>query len=246
MSRIVRAFPSSQALADAAVDQILALAAGAIAARGRFVIALTGGSTPENTYQQLAHRKSDWGRWFVFMGDDRHVPLHDVRSNFGMSQRTLLNNVPIPPAQLFPPPTAVQPVEACAEEYDRTVRTFFSGGPVIFDLVLLGLGDDGHTASLFPHAAALKRTAECVTSSPPGILPPPVNRVTFTFPVLNSARDVLFLVAGANKAGTMARVLNPAANVEDTPAAGIHPVRGTLTFLLDAAAAAQLPAEFLK
>ena len=245
MSPTIIVLPSPEALAVAAAGEILNHARRSIADRGRFVIALTGGRTPEKTYQQLVllglKQKADWGRWFVFMGDDRHVALEDSRSNFGMAMRTLLNHVPIPANQLFPIPTEIQPVQSSAREYDRTLRQFFGTAPAVFDLILLGLGDDGHTASLFPHAPTLSCTADLVTSSPPGVLPPPVNRVTFTFPLLNAARDVLFLVGGANKAATMARVLDPAAQVGDVPAAGIRPVHGTLSFMLDAAAAAALP-----
>ncbi len=242
-------YPSPAALANAAAAAILDIAHQAIAARGRFVVALTGGSTPEKTYQDLVTlgelRKADWSRWYVFMSDDRHVPVDDSRSNFGMAKRMLLNHVPIPVTQLFPVPTEIQPVERCAAAYDKTLRTFFGNSPAVFDLILLGLGDDGHTASLFPHAAALSRTNELVTSSPPGTLPPPVNRVTFTFPFINAAREIMFLVGGANKAQTLQMVFDPASRVRDYPAVGIRPVRGGLSFMLDAPAAALLnPALF--
>lgn len=245
MQPTVIVLPTPEALAIAAAGAILDRARRAIADHGRFVIALTGGSTPEKTYQELVtlgqKKKAEWSHWFVFMGDDRHVPLDDSRSNFAMARRTLLNHVPIPANQLFPVPTEIQPVQRCAGEYDRTLRQFFAAAPAVFDLILLGLGDDGHTASLFPHAPSLSCTADLVTSSPPGVLPPPVDRVTFTFPLLNAAREVLFLVGGANKARTLARVLDPAAKAADVPAAGIRPAHGTLSFMLDAAAAAALP-----
>ncbi len=245
MQPTIIVLPSPEALAVAAAGEILNHARRAISDHGRFVIALTGGSTPEKTYKEIVSlglkQKADWVRWFVFMGDDRHVPLEDSRSNFGMAMRTLLHHVPIPANQLFPIPTEIQPVQRSASEYDRTLRQFFGTAPPVFDLILLGLGDDGHTASLFPHAPALSCTADLVTSSPPGVLPPPVDRVTFTFPLLNAARAVLFLVGGANKARTMARVLDPAAQVNEVPAAGIRPAHGTLCFMLDSAAADALP-----
>ncbi len=111
----------------------------------------------------------------------------------------------------------------------------------VFDLILLGLGDDGHTASLFPHAKALDVLDVSVTASPPGVLPPPVDRITLTYPALNAARHVMFLVAGANKAQPLAEVLSGSADPQDRPAAGVRPTNGQLTWLIDRAAGALLP-----
>src|SRR5262249_17536734 len=157
------------------------------------------------TYTLLAHPdragRLDWSRIWLFMGDERLVPFDDPRSNFGMARRTLVDRVPIPADHVLPIPTDFDRAEDAAAVYARTLAAFFGSCPVapppVLDLILLGLGDDGPTASLFPGKPALHADAAWVAASPPGVLPPPVDRVTLTFPVLNSARQVLFLVAGA-------------------------------------------------
>jgi 6-phosphogluconolactonase len=144
---------------------------------------------------------------------------------------------------VLPVRTELATAAECADDYSRAIAKFFAQPPAtmpIFDLVLLGLGDDGHTASLFPHAPALAVDNRIATSSPPGVLPPPVDRITLTYPVLNAARQVIFLVAGANKAEPLAEVLVEHAPREQRPAAGIHPETGQLEWFVDQAAASQL------
>jgi 6-phosphogluconolactonase len=227
-------------LAAKAVERILATAAEAVREREMFTIALAGGSTPEKAYTRLAGATSDWHLWHVFMGDERIVPPDDPRSNHGMARRTFLDRVPIPAAQGHPVPTSLPTPPECAAAYAHELAIDFGlppeGPPPRFDLILLGLGDDGHTASLFPAAEALGETG-WVTWSPPGTLPPPVDRVTFTFPTINAARHVLFLVAGDAKAAALRDVLEgdylPAAR----PAVGVRPIAGSLTWMVDEAAA---------
>lgn len=232
------------ALAVSAADFIADSARAAVRARGRFSLCMTGGSTPEQTYEQLAGRDLPWDVTDFFWGDERFVSMDDPRSNFGMAQRSLLSRVPVPAGNLFPIPTdAATPAEA-AELYAETIAdafavTFSAAAPA-FDLLLLGLGDDGHCASLFPGHPILHETKLWAAASPPGALPPPVERVTLTFPVLNAAGQVLFLVAGDKKAEAVADILEGGASVDKRPAAGVKPENGTLTWLLDRAAASRL------
>lgn len=243
----IQIFANDDALADHAAALILQAAHDPLAARGRFTIALTGGSSPVKTYERLARlpaEQADWGKWFVFLGDERFVPANDPRSNYGQARRTLLAHVPIPVAQIYPIPTEAPTVGEAAARYAETLSQVFgtplSGPPPAFDLILLGLGDDGHTASLFPGYPSLDVTDRWVIASPPGTLPPPVDRVTFTFPLLNAARQVAFLVAGEKKAQPARDILEGGASRQEHPAAGVSPVNGTLTWLLDEAAAGLL------
>ncbi len=231
-----------------AADAIVSQAQAAIDARGRFTIALAGGSTPEDTYALLAQAPRttsiDWQRTFVFMSDERCVPFDDPRSNFGEARRNLVAKVPLPPANVLPIPTEAGTPDQIAARYAHTLAEFFGteegAAPPAFDLVLLGLGDDGHCASLFPGKPTLEETSKWVASSTPGTLPPPVDRVTFTFPLINAARAVMFLVGGAKKASAVQDVLEGAPPVFKRPSAGVHPTNGTLTWLLDEDAASLL------
>ncbi|HVU89046.1 MAG TPA: 6-phosphogluconolactonase [Pirellulales bacterium] len=248
MNLEIQVMADADELAAAAARQIVDIAARSIAARGQFTMALAGGHTPEKTYGLLTRAPLagtiDWARSWLFFGDERFVPLDDARSNYAMARRALLEAAPIPADHVFPAPTDRATPAASAAKYQRQLAGFFSlpesGPPPIFDLILLGLGDDGHTASLFPGAAALQEKTAWVTSSPPGVLPPPVDRVTFTFPTLNAARHVMFLVSGANKAEAVRDVLDNHAPLERRPAAGVLPEYGTLTWLLDEPAARSL------
>ncbi len=238
MSPSVEILPTPEALATRAADLFVTRAAEAITARGRFTVALAGGSTPERTYRLLAgtdHASQiDWARCHFFPGDERFVPVDDPRSNLGMARRSLLDHVAVPADNIHAVPTHLATVQEAAIVYGQTLTQAF-GGAIIFDLLLLGLGDDGHTLSLFPGKPALTAT-NVVTWSPPGILPPPVDRVTLTFPTANACRHVVFLVSGAAKADIVPKVLADGVDPAVYPAAGIRPTSGTLTWLLDAAA----------
>ena len=239
----------AEALAERAAALIIEAAREAVTHRGRFLFVLAGGSTPEKTYRLLAGPERchaiDWAKTVIFFGDERFVPPEDPASNFGMSNRALLSKIAIPPAQVLAVPTAEKSSAAAAAACSRELGRVFNQAPDSlplprFDLVLLGLGDDGHTASLFPGKAALHVHDRWVTASPPGVLPPPVERITMTFPVLNAARQIVFLVAGGKKAAVVREILDESPGVEKYPAAGIVPVNGTLTWLLDRTAASQL------
>jgi 6-phosphogluconolactonase len=243
--------PDLNAVSARAADLIVQAAQEAIARSGRFLLVLTGGSTPERAYRLLTQPPRwsaiNWAKTYIFFTDERFVPGDDPRSNFGMVRRSLLDGLPIPPAQVFPMPVdSASPVEGAAVYADDLARYFSTADrriPPRFDLILLGMGDDGHVASLFPGAPALKVGDVSVTWSPPGTLPPPVDRITLTFPVLNAARQVVFLVAGENKAAALHDVLEGHSRPEERPAAGIRPTEGSLTWLVDEAATSKVAAK---
>lgn len=225
-------FPNPDAVAQEAATRFLALAEAAIAARGRFVVALAGGSTPERLYKILATKELAWDKIVVFFSDDRFVSPKSRFSNVGLA----LGLLPLAPQTTFPIPseTSLDAAE-CAREYQATLLAELGPEPC-FDLVLLGMGDDGHTASLFPGKPALRSTAK-VTHSTPGVLPPPVDRVTFTLSLINAARQVLFLVTGANKAEKVVCWKAGEGTIDMLPVLGVQPTNGTLTVLLDTGAA---------
>jgi 6-phosphogluconolactonase len=244
----IQIFPTADTLADGAANLFVLAAQEAIAERGRFTVALAGGKTPEATCARLARpamaAQVEWDKVFVVFGDERFVPYDDERSNYGLARRTLLSSVPIPSANVFPIPTEMATPDEAARAYADILAGVFSrkpdDPPPVIDLILLGLGDDGHTASLFPGMPSLEVTEAWAVSTPPGTLPPPIERVTLTFPVLNAARQVVFLVGGAPKAAVVREILQGNSSREQYPAAGVQPTDGMLTWLLDEAAASAM------
>ena len=224
-------FADPDAVASDAAERFFSLAEAAIAERGRFVVALAGGSTPERLYKILATRALDWTQITVFFSDDRFLSPASRFSNAGLALRLL----PLSPKTTFPVPaeTSLDAAE-CAAQYEQELLAALGSEPR-FDLILLGMGEDGHTASLFPGKAALTATS-WITHSTPGVLPPPVNRVTFTFRLINAARNVLFLVTGANKKDKVVLWKAGSGSVTKLPVLGVAPTDGTLTVLLDQAA----------
>lgn len=230
--------PDAIAVARAAAEKLIAMCA--TASRRNIAICLAGGGTPKLLYALLAQSeyisRIPWPRIHWFMGDDRMVPIEDERSNAGMARAALGPNAPIPPGNFYPMRWELG-TPACAADYDRTLRDFHGGDTLrpespLFDLVLLGLGEDGHTASLFPGVAALEESiAWAAPVSEPG-LAPFVPRVTLTYPALASARLVMFLATGAGKREPLRRL----AASEDLPAGRVTS-NGRLLWLLDAAAA---------
>ena len=201
-------FSSATRLAHAAAEVVVETLRAALAVRGRAALVLTGGSTPGPLYRHLAadYRSAlDWERVDVFFGDERYVPHDDEDSNFLMARDTLLDGLPLSPDRIHPIPTGASP-EADAHAYEETLRAYFGDGPPAFDLLLLGMGADGHVASLFPGSPALDERDRWVvaTKSPP--TSPIRDRITLTFPAINAARTVLFLVAGASKHDAFAAV----------------------------------------
>ena len=236
----VEVLPTPAAVAESAARSLTMTAAMAIAAYGRFTIALAGGSTPEKLYRLLAspeHRSQvDWSRVEVFWGDERCVPSSSPESNYGNARGSLLDHVPVRIEKLHPMPGRWRPEDGAKLYEDELKRVFGNGSqPPRFDMILLGMGDDGHTASLFPRMPALDERERWVAATAvPGYVQPNVARITLTFPVLNAAYWVLFMVTGKAKAERVREVLSPAAeNQPRLPAARVQPANGMLTWLLD-------------
>jgi 6-phosphogluconolactonase len=237
---------SEDALAEAAALAIVEAAVDAIAVRGRFTLVLSGGDTPRRTYARLAQTpfrdRIDWLKTRVFFGDERGVPPDHRDSNYGMAWATLLSKVPVPPASIFRIRGEGEDPETAAADYARALTEALGlrrGERPRFDLVLLGLGVDGHTASLFPGSPVLKevfRTVVAVHATAAAI----PQRITLTLPVLNAAAEVLFLVAGPEKAKVVKAALGDQATL---PAAMVRPGEGRLRWLLDRAAASLLGLE---
>lgn len=243
----LRVFPSPEAAALAAAEEVRTRARAAVAARGRFTVALSGGSTPKLLFRALAElgRSPDapavpWQATQVFWGDERAVPPTHPDSNFGMAKRELLDRVPIPAEQVHRIHAEEAP-ERAAERYEETLHRCFQLAPgdlPRFDLILLGLGPDAHTASLFPGSAAVAETRRLVAA--PWVATHQTYRITLTPIVLNQARAVAFLVAGEGKAGALRAVLKEPTDVSRYPAQVVQPVDGDLIWLVDHAAAREL------
>ena len=233
----VRVYPDADALYRAAATLFVGLAAEAIAARGRFSAALAGGRTPEGMYRLLGEgawaKRVAWRSVQVFWGDERWVGVEEQRSNEGMARRAFLERVGIPADQIHSMRCAQTAVDA-AERYEGLLRGFFGQGGG-FDLVLLGLGEDGHTASLFAGSDILREKERWVAAVPAGEsgVAAGVERLTLTAEAINRAQVVVFLVSGGRKAEVLRRVLEGGAAGEELPARGIRPTAGRLLWLVD-------------
>ena len=246
MTEIYR-YPNGESLARAAADEFVRLANKSIIKRGRFSAALAGGSTPKALYHLLASEdyrdELGWGDVHLFWGDERCVSPDHEDSNYGMVRRALLEHIAIPEANVHRMAGEIAPREG-AIEYHGQLDSFFRPRRTelpVFDLILLGMGYDGHTASLFPGDAALmerRRWVAAVEHTRPPL--PLVTRLTLTLPVINAARNVLFLVTGESKANAIGRIIRAG---EGLPAGLVRPGSGRLLWMLDEAAAAALPAE---
>ena len=250
-ARIIRIFPDVEALSKAAAFEFVRWAGEAVAARGRFTVALSGGSTPKRLYELLAAAPSrsqiDWGRVEFFWGDERCVPPDHKDSNYRMAREAMLAHLPIPHEHIHRMEAERSDREAAARDYEAVIARVFgvsSGGePPALDLLLMGMGPDGHTASLFPHTQALDETRRWVV---PNHVPQlNTDRMTLTRPILNRGREVLFLVAGADKAERLAEVLAGPADPKRLPSQSIQP-EGQLVWFVDSAAAARLPSSLAR
>ena len=236
-----RIFQDIDALSRAALEEMLSDLRDAIKQRGRGAIALSGGHTPEKMYALWAanekyRNETDWNRVYLFWGDERYVPQDDPLSNFRMTREALLSHVPIPAANVHAAPTNLPTPERVAEAYDADLRKFFGSAAPAFDVTLLGLGPEGHTASLFPDSPALAEKSRWVVPVQVAAVPP--NRLTFTLPVLNSSRSTYFLVAGENKRPILAALrAEPDSRPSAYPAGKIRPSDGRVLWFLDQAAA---------
>ncbi len=242
----VRRLTTPQDLFQAAADELLQAASEAVKQRGLFAIALSGGSTPKNLYALIAANAvtmPPWDKWFFFWGDERHVPPQDPESNFRMTQESLLSKISVPAGNVFRIPAENPDAAAVAEAYELTLRTFFdlkAGELPRFDVVLLGLGPDGHTASLFPETAALQEKSRLVVAN--WVEKFKTYRITLTLPVLNASRRVMFLVSGMDKAPALREVLQGNAPANKYPSKLVRPSEGKLVWFVDRAAASELSA----
>jgi 6-phosphogluconolactonase len=241
----IRVVDSPEALAEAAAATIARLAGEAVAARDRFTLVLSGGDTPRATYERLAappfRDRMPWDRTWVFFGDERGVPPEHRDSNYGMARAALLDRVPVSPARVFRIRGEIEDPEAAALDYAQTLGRELGlrrGEWPRFDLVLLGLGVDGHVASLFPGSPAAREVFRPIVAVHAAAAAIP-QRFTLTLPALNAAAHVMFLVAGPEKAKIVKGVLQDEAPV---PASMVRPPDGHLLWLIDRAAASLLPA----
>jgi 6-phosphogluconolactonase len=241
----VRIFKDLEELSHAAASLFLEEASRSLEERDWFLVALNGGSTPTRLFQLLAtdfRENVDWSRLHVFWGDERCVPPDDSGSSYGQAREVLLSHVPIPEVNIHRIKGELGPSEA-AKDYSRVLMQFASpplGWPR-FDLVYLGMGEDGHTASLFPGSAAV--VSEPTLPVTAHYQDRPADRVTLTPIVFNDARTVAFMAGGEKKAQTLAEVLSDRYNPELYPAQRIAPKDGELIWLVDGAAASSLPEE---
>jgi 6-phosphogluconolactonase len=248
----IRTYPDAASLAWAAAEHFVTLAVEAIAARGQFAVALSGGSTPRATYALLASdefaARVDWSRVHVFWGDERCVPPDHPDSNYQMAREALLDHVPLPARNVHRIRGEINPKEAAAD-YEHMLRSFFARNPrgkvarddepiPRFDLVLLGMGEDGHTASLFPATAALHEQTRWVVAYYVDKLS--AWRVTLTPVAINAAAHVTFVVFGAAKAERLREVLAKPYQPDALPAQIVRPANGHLLWLADAGAAVHL------
>ncbi|HKC63519.1 MAG TPA: 6-phosphogluconolactonase [Pyrinomonadaceae bacterium] len=238
----VLTFDNPQEVARAAAERFIEIARAAIDARGRFSVALSGGSTPKRAYELLAGGdygdKLDWSKVHIFFGDERCVPPDDAESNYRMANEAMLSRLPIPAKNIHRIQGVGDPV-ANARLYEDELRTFFNDAAwPHFDLVLLGMGDDGHTASLFPGSAALNELEAWVAAN--WVEKFNAYRITLTLPAINHAANIAFLVTGESKAERLAEVLSGESSSEQLPSQLIKPLNGSLEWLIDKAAGARI------
>lgn len=222
-------------LAEEAAEVVIAAADHAIRQRGSFTLALSGGSTPKALYELLAGERYlhqiAWPKWEIFFGDERTVPPDHKESNYRMAKKAMLDQVPISPEHIHRMKGEIDP-NAAAIEYGQMLKERFDDDGL--DLILLGMGDDGHTASLFPHSKALDETKHRVVAS--WVEKLNTWRITMSAPFINKARQVLVIVGGASKAGRVVEVLEGPRDPQRLPIQMIDPA-GELTWLMDTAAA---------
>jgi 6-phosphogluconolactonase len=238
---MIHVFNASSEASHATAGLLVQSAQEAVLRTGRFTVALTGGSSPAQLYKLLAgepyRNEVPWGQTYVFWGDERAVPYHDDRNNARMAFSLLLDHVPVPREHIHRMLGEVQP-EASAQQYEEILRAHFAGKPPQFDLILLGMGDDGHTASLFPGTDVVHEKERLVKEL--FLQQQNMFRITLTAPLINQARQIAFQVFGSGKAATLKKVLEGPYQPDHLPSQLIKPVAGELHWFLDEAAAAEL------
>lgn len=239
---MIKIFTNLEELNVFAAKQFIAVGNAAIEQNGKFSVALAGGSTPKSLYHLLASEnfraQIDWRKVFFFFGDERNVSLDSDDSNFRMANDSILKPLEIQSENILRWQTELGDAEKIAENYERTIDEFFVLGEnefPRFDLILLGMGDDGHTASLFPFSEALRETEKIAVVNFVEKLA--ANRLTLTFPAINNAANVVFLIGGANKANALKQVLEGESQPEKFPSQNVNPKNGNLFRLVDLQAA---------
>jgi 6-phosphogluconolactonase len=239
--RLIRRFETPADLFHGAAKEFARIGYAAITKEGRFTVVLSGGSTPRSLYTLLGtnHADFDWNHTFLFFGDERHVPPTDPDSNYRMVNEALLSKIKIPASNVFRVQAESPDATAAAAEYETRLRNFFklnSGEFPCFDLILLGLGPDGHTASLFPDSQGLKDDSHIVIAN--WVEKFKTHRISFTYPVLNRGQEVMFLASGDAKADVVHEILEEN-HQPPYPAQLVQP-EGKLYWMIDEAAAAKL------
>lgn len=238
MQKFVEILPERTALIERGLSLVLAKLQAAIQLRGQFTLALAGGNTPKPLYEAMATQSLPWKNIQIFWGDERYVPPDHPDSNQRMARQTWLEKVNLPESNIHPMFIGAGKPQVDADRHEAELRQFFqlsAGEFPIFDLILLGIGDDGHTASLFPHTEALQVRDRLVTVGNKDGQP----RLTFTVPLINHARCVVFLVEGENKRSALKQIFAPEADEMNYPARLIQP-QGELWWLLDRSAGAEI------
>jgi 6-phosphogluconolactonase len=236
-------FANREQLSHAAARYVVQIANEALAIHGHFTLALSGGSTPKGVYGLLALEpycnQIDWTKAEIFWSDERCVPPDNAESNYHLAHEVMLSKLPIPADHIHRMPANENDLGAASVAYEQELRRVFGTNSVPdFDLIQLGLGPEAHTASLFPHQASLRETERLVI--PVTVPKPPPARLTFTPPILNAAKHILFLVTGAEKANAVQAVLEGDYQPEEYPAQIVHPIQGEVTWMLDTTAASRL------
>lgn len=237
-------FPSLEAAQTELAKRLVELSETIVGSRGRLLLALSGGSGPPGVFRQLTaeplRSRMPWSQISVIWVDERFVPFDSPDSNYLLARQTLLDHVPIPSQQVYPVPTYYATAQEAAALYDRQVRALLVGDDAQIDIALLGMGPDGHTASLFPGHAALDAPPEALALAVEGAPKPPPTRITLSAGALNRVAHAFFLVTGADKADAVRAALRGPNDPQRTPAQLVRPPRGHLVWLLDQAAASKL------
>jgi 6-phosphogluconolactonase len=240
----LKIYPNALNLFEDTAHLFMETALEAVSRRGRFVTAFSGGTTPKGLFQQLGEEPyrslMPWGKTYVFWVDERHLPLTSEDSNYYLAEKFLFSKVPIPRDQIFPVTDGNRPVPEAASVYERTLKRFFAGDMPRFDFELLGMGEDGHTASLFPGTPALKELEKWAVGYSVEAAKAQKERVSLTFPVLNAARLAVVLVEGEKKAKRLKDVLEGPSNPPRFPVQYLRPTEGRLLFMMDQFAASLL------
>lgn len=233
-------FENEEEVLTALADYFTIIANEAIKKNGKFSVALSGGSSPKKLYELLADQYNDqldWEKVYFFFGDERNVPQDDKDSNYLMAKKALFDPLMINPANIFPVDTSLEPKDA-AQKYQEEIESFFDEDENSFDLILLGLGDNSHTASLFPHTPVLHERLPGVKNV--YLEDQQVYRITMTAPMINEAQNIAFLVYGEGKAIAVHHVLEDDEDIEEYPAQLIEPIVGDIQWFIDEAAAKML------